>query len=216
MEDEIVDKLKKLSINDNNYIEKILNEIIEKVIFVNCEIILSKYQSKKWRNNCEWYVNGKHNECEKYQRCWIENITGIKCEKSNNIRINRRTNELKTKKKFKNDVNGFDYTEDFDGVQKNNKILYYFNLKMIVGNGGAQTRTLREVNLFIEVQLEYLLDSKRKDLIFFNILDGDQSAKNIEKYNYLINFSKYKDVKKFVFVGDLYSFNLNYENILNN
>jgi hypothetical protein len=36
------------------------------------ELISSKYQTKEWRLNQQWYINGKHNECEKYQIEYIE------------------------------------------------------------------------------------------------------------------------------------------------
>jgi len=66
----------------------------------------SNNQTKEWRCNQPWYLNGKHKECEKYQISLIEEITGVKLN--------------------------------------NGKTIYY-NLKMICGSGGGQTRALREV-----------------------------------------------------------------------
>ena len=38
------------------------------VILNNMETLIpSKQQTKEWRKTQEWYINGKHSECEKYQ-----------------------------------------------------------------------------------------------------------------------------------------------------
>ena len=66
-----------------------------------------------------------------------------------------------------------DYTEDFDGVQTVNNKKIYINLKCIVGKGGAQTRSLREVYWFIDGQLN-VLKNTNDDVYFVNILDGDE------------------------------------------
>jgi hypothetical protein len=79
--------------------------------------------------------------------------TGIPCPKTN-MRINLRTNTLCNVAHPNKQVDGFDYSEDFDGVQQvpGDKIVY-INLKCIVGKGGSQTRSLREVYWFIEGRL---------------------------------------------------------------
>ena len=105
------------------------------------EITPASQQTKDWRKQCPWYHGGKHNECEIYQRHLVECITTHPCVKTD-IRINLRDKQLYNKKYPMKDVDGFDYTEDFDG---NILDKYYINLKMICDAGGAQTRTLREV-----------------------------------------------------------------------
>ena len=52
---------------------------------------------------------------------------------------------------------GYEYSEDFDGSITSNDTKWLFNLKMICDNGGAQTRSLREVYHFIATQLDHLL-----------------------------------------------------------
>lgn len=53
--------------------------------------------------------------------------------------------------------NGYEWTENFDGLIMKNFSKYYFNLKFVCDVGGAQTRTLREVYHFIKHQMEYLV-----------------------------------------------------------
>lgn len=144
---------------------------------------------------------------EKYQRNKIIEGTQIDCLKTN-IRINLRNNCLEDIRCPNIQINGFDYTENFDGVQNINNALIYINLKCIVGKGGTQTRSLREVYWFIEGQLKILVDNE--DIYFANILDGNEANANMSKYNYLI--SHFKDVKERIYVGDL----KNYFNWLNN
>ena len=106
--------------------------------------------------------------------------------------------------------NGFELTEDFDGIIKNlpNMNEYYFNLKMVCDSGGAQTRTMREVYHFIYNMLEYLLKYNIKNQYFINILDGDCSYKYMRKFNYLLNKPEYSEIKKNVFIGDMYDFQI--------
>ena len=70
-------------------------------------------------------------------------------------------------------------TENFDGYQLNNGKTIYYNLKMICGSGGGQTRTLREVYHFISVQQRYLDQELSSKIIFVNILDGDECNRKI-------------------------------------
>ena len=44
---------------------------------------------------------------------------------------------------------------------------------------------------------------------FINILDGDTSYNNINKFTFLLNKEKYKHILKYVFVGSLYDFQHN-------
>ena len=169
----------------------------------NTIILDSKYQTKKWRLNQKWYINGKKNECEKYQLQLLYQITNYICNKTY-MRFNiddLSFNDIKYPNILQN---GYEYTENLDVYQfiKNKKL--YYNLKFICDKGGSQTRSLREVYHFIIYQLNYLLYNK--DTIFINILDGDESNRNIEKYYYLIKKNKYKDVQNNVFVGDMFKF----------
>jgi hypothetical protein len=43
-------------------------------------------------------------------------------------------------------------------------------------------------------------------MYFINILDGDTSYNNINKFNYLINKEKYKNIIKYILIGSLYDF----------
>ena len=135
---------KELINNENINKSKFLNEIE-----VNNNLIKSKYQNKMWRKNQLWYKGGKKNECEKYQISNIENIIGKKIIKTydrlniNDLIISKNINPYK-----KN--NGFEWTENFDGVIINNNINIYFNLKFICDTGGAQIRTMKLVYFFIK------------------------------------------------------------------
>ena len=53
----------------------------------------SNNRTKEWRCNQPWYLNGKHKACEKYQISLIEEITGVKVDKTNK-RINLIPNKL--------------------------------------------------------------------------------------------------------------------------
>jgi len=168
-------------------------------------ILQSKYQSKDWRKSQDWYINGKHNECEKYQINIIENIINNKLNKTN-YRFNIMTNQLENINNPLKLINGFEYTENFDGIYDNK----LFNLKFVCDNGGSQTRTLREVYHFISNQISYL-NNNNKSLIFINILDGDNSFKNIDKFLYLKDKYLKKEYINDLYISDLYSFNEYYK-----
>jgi hypothetical protein len=137
---------------------------------------------------------------EKYQRKKVIEGTGINCSKTN-VRINLRTNTLKDIAQPNVNQDGFDYSEDFDGVQKVGNKYVYLNFKSIVGAGGAQTRSLREVYWFVEGQLNV---AKTTDNIYFaNILDGSEAHKQIEKFNYACSLPEHSAVKSKVYAGDL-------------
>jgi hypothetical protein len=102
------------------------------------------------------------------------------------------------------DVDGFEYTENFDGIHMINDHKVYFNLKFVCDAGGAQTRSLREVYHFIRYQLEILTSTNHT--YFINILDGDTSHKSMSKFIHLINEPKYLKIKKYIFVGDMSMF----------
>ena len=182
---------------------------------VSLNITKSENQTKVWRQTQTWYKNGKSNECELFQRNIVENITKLKCSKSN-IRLNTDTLAFEDKKYPMKDIDGFDWTEDFDGYQEINNLKLYMNLKMICDKGGSQTRTLREVYHFVKTQLEYLLlHPEIKDTYFMNILDGDESFRNMEKFKYLLSKEKYALVKDYIFVGNMEEFSFKFNSLTN-
>ena len=176
--DNMLGELSKLNLNE------------EKEDYNNILITPSKMQTKNWRKQQEWYSNGKHNECEIYQRNLIKKITNQDVLKTN-LRFHIISYDLIEKKYPNKEIDGFEYTEDLDGYQLFKdindipKYQIYYNLKMICEAGGAQTRSLREIYTFIRCQLEYLLKNKNNNMntktYFINILDGDQGYKNRDK-----------------------------------
>jgi hypothetical protein len=175
-------------------------------MITDIEIIPSSLQNKKWRKECSWYIDGKRNECEIYQRNIIEKITNQVCKKTN-VRINFITNEMIEKMYPMKELNGFEWSEDFDGKIIENEKQYFFNMKMVCDAGGAQTRSLREVYHFINSQLKFL--EKNQNIIniyFINILDGDYSNKHIDKFLYLVNKPEFINICKYVFIGDMVKF----------
>lgn len=196
------------SINNHKYVSQILT--IQKYVrgYLTRKYILipsSFYQTKDWRKNRKWYKGGKSNECEKYQINLIEKMLAIKLMKTYN-RFYMRTYEIINIIHPMKKIDGYEYTENFDGLLIKNNNKYYFNLKFVCDKGGAQTRTLREVHHFIKYQLLYLIKYNNSNRYFINILDGDESYRNLDKFNYLLNEEEYKEVKKYVFIGSLYDF----------
>lgn len=185
--------------------EEVVRKPIDKGLLKK-KITPSRLQNKDWRKSQEWYENGKRNECEIYQRKLIEEITGESCPKTSE-RINSETYELRVLRYPMKRDDAFDWTEDFDGKQSTSSRTIYYNLKMVVGKGGAQTRTLREVSHFVKAQLDYLCLSNNDNIAYFvNILDGDDSFRLYEKYYTILNKEKYKDIKDFVYIGDMHGF----------
>jgi len=164
-------------------------------------------QTKEWRKKQEWYNNGKSNECEKYQIKLLEKIIGRELDKTNE-RINIETHVMSDKRNPMINADGFEWTENFDGKIKRNDKIVRFNLKMVCDNGGAQTRTLREVYHFIQCQLEYILQNNSTNEYFVNVLDGGTSHKNMDKFIYLLNKEQYINIKKYLFIGDLHDFQI--------
>ena len=147
----------------------------------------SSIQTKDWRKKQRWYLDGKRNECELYQRNKIEEITGLKCAKTSE-RINIYTYEMRpyTNPMVSND--GFEWSEDFDGKIIRGNSIVFVNLKMVCDSGGAQTRSLREVYHFIYSQIQYIHNNPQATNVYFvNILDGNESHKHQSKYTYLLN-----------------------------
>ena len=210
------------SMSEINDIKQII--IIQKYVrgYLSRKQILipqSYYQTKIWRKNRTWYINGKSNECEKYQIKLIEKIIITKLLKTHD-RINMETNEIINKKNPMVNDDGYEWSENFDGKLIKNNNIYYYNLKFVCESGGAQTRTLRELYHFIKHQMECLIqmvsnlnefptiNSKnfQNNIYFINILDGAAIYNNMHKFKFLINKEKYKHVLKYVFIGSLYDF----------
>jgi hypothetical protein len=137
---------------------------------------------------------------EQFQRAMIEEGTGLPCAKTD-TRINLRTNVLKDVPHPNKLIDGFDYSEDFDGLQKFKGADVLINLKCIVGKGGGQTRSLREVYWFVEGQFHVL--KTNPTVCFANILDGDESHAVLPKFEYLASLPEFAALKPRLYVGDL-------------
>lgn len=208
---ELTDKLKIDTKYNRKYdiksIIKIQSYIRRFLVIKKFLIPSSKYQTKVWRKNRVWYKTGKCNECEKYQINIIEKIIKkkwIKTDERLNILESTLIN-IKHPLKLKD---GFNYTENFDGKLLFNDNEFYFNLKFICESGGAQTRSTREVYHFINIQIKYLIKSKKINKYFINILDGKYLHDNMDKFKYLINQSCNKYIEKYIFIGDLSQFQI--------
>ena len=166
----------------------------------------SEKQTKEWRKEQSWYTTGKKNECEKFQTLQIEQIvdaslikTGKRLRKGPIVKLEINPHPFHSQ-------DAFLWTEDFDGWANLQGYDVYFNLKFVVGKGGAQTRSLKLVFDFVDTQLKYLVQHKNEFNIFVNILDGDESFQKRKYIEYLLELPEYEEVKDFVFIGDLYLF----------
>lgn len=139
---------------------------------------------------------------EDFQRRMIIEGTGTPCPKTN-IRIHLRNHTLEDKAHPNTREDGYEYSEDFDGKQIFGQKTVYLNLKCIVGKGGSQTRSLREVYWHIQGQLEFLLKRTCDTIYFANILDGDEAYANSNKFNYLLNQPQFQGFRGKIYVGDL-------------
>ena len=173
----------------------------KKLIKYMGEVVAGKLITKEKRQEMFGRVAGGSGSSapEEYQRSKIVEKTGIPCPKTN-LRINLRTFEMKELAKPNMKQDGFDYSEDFDGCQTIDGKKIYINLKCIVGAGGAQTRSLREVYWFVDGQLNILKNTN--DVYFANILDGDEADSNINKFEYIKNLYP-EEIQSKVYVGDL-------------
>jgi hypothetical protein len=140
---------------------------------------------------------------EKYQRQQVQLGTGHPCP-TTQTRIHRRRYSLCDVYDPMTREDGYDYTENFDGKQRIMDRDVYINFKCVVGQGGAQTRTLRDQTYaFIEAQLAYCLKTKTHRCYFANILDGDEAAASMKHFHYLLALPEFADVRKYIYVGDL-------------
>ncbi len=148
----------------------------------------AKQQTAKWRTAQTWYDTGKSNECELYQPKKLSKILDKRAiSTKTNMRMNILTSEIKMVKNPLKQLDGFDWTEDFDGIAKKDGKTIYINLKFVCGAGGAQTRSLLEVYHFIVCQINNIKKFNDNNAYFANILDGDESNKHSRKYINLIN-----------------------------
>lgn len=139
---------------------------------------------------------------EAYQKKQIVLGTGRPCDNTQ-TRINWRKNEMMENAQPMRKEDGFDYTENFDGIQVFSQNTVWVNLKSVVGTGGSQTRTLRECYSFVNAQLDYLQKSKKTNWFFANIFDGDEASSKMKMFHYLLGLPEFSTVKKYVYVGDL-------------
>lgn len=183
---------------------RIIRYTMEDTIVCPADIVEGRLFTKEKRHEIFGHVAGgaDSRKMEIYQRAKIEEGTRIPCPKTN-MRINLRTNEMEEIAHPNKKDNGFDYTEDFDGCQTYKANTIYINMKSIVGKGGGQTRSLREVYSFVEGQLNYKKSREPNKIYFANIMDGDEAANTFAKFQYLINLPEFANIKKYVYVGDL-------------
>ena len=157
--------------------------------------------TKLWRHGLFGAVSGGAGSTamEQWQRKQVEDGTGVACPKTK-MRINVRTKTLHEIAQPNRRADGFDFTEDFDGVQTFGQTKVYLDFKSIVSAGGAQTRSLREVHHFVEGQLD--VAKTTSGILFANLLDGDESASHMDKFENLKQRPEYADVRDRVYVGD--------------
>ena len=130
-------------------------------------ILPSDEQSKEWRLEQSWYMNGKQNECELFQKECVRQIIGLDISIKTSFRLRLDTFDMVEIKNPLAEQDGFEYTEDMDGHVSIHDTIFYFNLKFVCGVGGAQTRTLRETYHFIKTQLQHLLQTPEKNNKYF-------------------------------------------------
>uniref|UniRef100_A0A6C0F7W4 Uncharacterized protein n=1 Tax=viral metagenome TaxID=1070528 RepID=A0A6C0F7W4_9ZZZZ len=174
----------------------------------NFHIPSSSIQTKLWRQQQLWYKNGKHNECELYQKPLIEKITQKKLEKSNE-RLHTQQYDMNEVNRPMKNIDGLEWTENFDGYIFDKNKEFYFNLKLICDDGGAQTRSIRETYFFIKNQLEHVkhnYEETKNKKYFINILDGNTCHRYMKNFLYLMNKKEYTKEKAQVFVGDMDEF----------
>lgn len=166
------------------------------------DVVEGRLMTKEKRQELFGQVAGGAGSCkpEHFQRQKIIEGTGKECLKTT-IRINLRMRTLIDIKCPNIKCDGFDYSEDFDGIQTIHGQSVFINLKCIVGKGGAQTRSLREVYWFVEGQLHVL--HAVQNVYFANILDGDEAHSSMSKFNYLLSLPEFADIKNRIYVGDL-------------
>ena len=84
---------------------------------------------------------------------------------------------------------------------------YISILNLCVTKEETQTRTLRVVYHFIKLQCMYIDKTKNFNILFINILDGDECFSNKSKFNFLLE-SFQNNVKDCIYIGDLSNFQI--------
>ncbi len=143
---------------------------------------------------------------EMYQREQIILRTGVPCDKTH-MRINWKMNQLVEKIHPMRYDDGFNYSENFDGVQilPNGLGTVYVNLKNVCGKGGSQMRTLRHQTYhFVDSQINVLKKAGEPcgGVFFANVLDGDEAAECMRFFDHLL-LGESDDIREKVYVGDL-------------
>jgi hypothetical protein len=184
-----------------------IKTVKKKKIVIKCpnDVISGHLITKELRHELHGTVAGGGGSMnpEIYQRSKIVEGTGLACSPTI-VRINKRTRQMHEIAHPMTYDNGFDYTENFDGMQLFEEKTIWINLKSVVGKGGSQTRTLRdECYPFIDAQLNYLLTANLTTCFFANIFDGEEAHTRMPMFNYLLNLPQFENVKKYVYVGDL-------------
>lgn len=185
-----------------NDIDKLAKAFKTMTIFCPEDIIAGKLITKDKRKEIFGIVSGGSNtsKIEKFQRQKVIDGTGVPCSKTS-IRINLRLNTLVDIRHPNIKDDGFDYSEDFDGVQIIGDRKIYINFKCVVGNGGSQTRTMREVYWFIQGQFNAVISLN--NVYFANILDGDEAHKCMSKFKHLTSLDTFQTHKNKIYIGDL-------------
>lgn len=166
-------------------------------------VVSSQFQTTNWRKQQKWYKNGKSNECEKFQWSVILSL-GVEMSKTNE-RINYESLTIQENSNPLLSDDGFEWSENFDGKSRIGDRIYYFNLKFICDRGGAQTRTLRDVYMFIKHQISIINKEKSENTYFINILDGDGSYHHLAKFKHLLKLLD-SDFSKNLLIIDLKQF----------
>ena len=116
--EQVVSALDTISLNDRSVVASVIKiQSIIRMYLVMRNILIpnAKYQTKLWRKARSWYRTGKHNECEKYQLSMIRSITSIRLLQTYD-RINLESLDIVECKYPMKEIDGFEYTEDFDGL----------------------------------------------------------------------------------------------------
>lgn len=138
---------------------------------------------------------------EEFQRSKIEELTQLPVSRTN-MRLHYAKKSLVECSRPLLEPDGFEYSENFDGVQCTGTKWIYINLKCIVGQGGHQTRSLREVYWFIKGQIDYINMVPDSEVYFSNILDGDTVVSHFPKFESLLENSP-GIVQRKIYIGDI-------------
>ena len=206
-------------------------------------IVKSQNQTKFWRRAQSWYKTGKSNECELFQRKMVENITNKKCAKTDvrlnwdtlSLEKIKYPNKQEDGFEWTEDFDGFQKIDqcnfyhnfkmicDKGGAQTRTLREVYHFVK-------TQADYLNKLNNFAPTILPSNNDqlvpyNKNKEeqniisliptnkLYFINILDGDESHRHMDKFQYLLKKEKYASVKDNIFVGNMDDFSKMFQSL---